>query len=145
LTIRSTFIVGFPGETEEDFEHLLQFLDAAQLDRVGCFTYSPIEGAAANDLPFLVPDAIKEERKMRLMARQEVISARRLQRFVGQTIEVMIDEIEGDVAIGRGQGDAPEVDGIVEIHGITEQKPGDRVHVSIEGSNNHDLWGSTVS
>lgn len=145
LTIRSTFIVGFPGETEEDFEHLLQFLDAAQLDRVGCFTYSPIEGAPANDLPFLVPEAIKEERKMRLMERQEVISARRLQRFIGKTIEVMIDDIEGDMAIGRSQGDAPEVDGIVEIHGMTQQKPGDRVHVSIEGSNNHDLWGSVIS
>lgn len=145
LTIRSTFIVGFPGETEEDFAHLLQFLDAAQLDRVGCFTYSPIEGAKANELPFLVPEALKEERKMRLMAHQAAISARRLQRFVGKTIEVMIDELTEDGAIGRSQGDAPEVDGVVEIRGATTQKPGQRVKVRIEGSTDHDLWGSVAS
>jgi ribosomal protein S12 methylthiotransferase len=145
LTVRSTFIVGFPGETDEDFNTLLQFLDAAQLDRVGCFTYSPIEGAAAHGLEGAVSEEVKEERKMRLMAHQEAISTKRLKRWVGRTVEVIVDAVEGETAMGRCKGDAPEIDGIVEIAGLTHEKPGDRVQVRIERSSSHDLSGRKVA
>lgn len=141
LTIRSTFIVGFPGETEEEFQELLDFLQEAQLDRVGCFTYSPVEGAAANELPDPVPEAVKEERLQRFMALQAEISAARLQRKVGRRMEVLIDEVDEEGAIGRSWSDAPEIDGVVYLNGDTDLQPGDRVEVEIEASDEYDLWG----
>src|SRR6185312_10376984 len=113
LTIRSTFIVGFPGETEGDFEELLTFLEEAQLDRVGCFAYSPVEGATANALPGAVPEAVKEERRERFMALQERISAERLKRKIGETLTVLVDEAGEQGATARTSGDAPEIDGVV--------------------------------
>merc|ERR1711916_413695 len=123
LTIRSTFIVGFPGETEEDFQMLLDFLEQAQLDRVGCFTYSPVDGAKANDLDDPVPEAIKEERKARFMAVQAKIPTERLKRKIGQVVEVLIDEVDEEGAIGRTKADAPEIDGMVYLNGETELTP----------------------
>jgi ribosomal protein S12 methylthiotransferase len=117
ITIRSTFIVGFPGETEEDFRILLDWLEAAELDRVGCFRYSPVEGAAANTLPDPVPDAVKEERWHRFMQAQQKISARRLAARVGGTMRVLVDAIEDRTAIARSEADAPEIDGVVRILG----------------------------
>ncbi|MFL6804900.1 MAG: 30S ribosomal protein S12 methylthiotransferase RimO, partial [Xanthobacteraceae bacterium] len=117
LTIRSTFIVGFPGETEEDFALLLDWLDEAQLDRVGCFRYEPVEGAAANNLGEPVPDHVKEERWHRFMQRQRTISIKRLKRKVGKRIKVIIDELGPDLAKGRSEGDAPEIDGLVHVTG----------------------------
>jgi ribosomal protein S12 methylthiotransferase len=115
LAIRSTFIVGFPGESEADFEELLGFLEEAQLDRVGCFTYSPVEGATANALPDPVPEELKEERRARFMALQERISAARLQQNVGKTLTVLVDELTDDGAIARSTADAPEIDGVVHV------------------------------
>ncbi|MEN9680783.1 MAG: hypothetical protein RLZZ627_676 [Pseudomonadota bacterium] len=140
LTIRSTFIAGFPGETDEDFEELLDFLDQAQLDRVGCFAYSPVEGAKANELPGAVPEEIKEERLARLMAFQEEISASRLEARVGQKETVVIDEVVEEGAVGRTRYDAPDIDGQVFIDGATHLKVGDRVEVIIEEADEHDLW-----
>jgi len=144
ITLRSTFIVGFPGETEQDFETLLQWLEAAQLDRVGCFQYSPVEGATANALPNPVPDEIKQERWNRLMELQQDISARRLQNKVGSTLEVLIDAIDEEGAIGRSMGDAPEIDGAVYIEEAGTLKPGDKVMVKIVEANEYDLWGDPV-
>lgn len=144
LTIRSTFIVGFPGETEEDFQELLQFLEEAQLDRVGCFQYSPVEGARANDLPDPVPDDIKQERYDRFMQLQQRISTERLKQKVGQTIQVLIDEVDDEGAIGRSFADAPEIDGCVYLNGEENVKPGDLVQVLIEHSDEYDLWGTKV-
>jgi len=140
LTIRSTFIAGFPGETDEDFEELLDFLDQAQLDRVGCFAYSPVEGAKANELPGAVPEEIKEERLARLMAFQEEISASRLASRVGQRETVVIDEVVEEGAVGRTRYDAPDIDGQVFIDGATHLTVGDRVEVIIEEADEHDLW-----
>jgi len=140
LTIRSTFIAGFPGETDEDFEELLDFLDQAQLDRVGCFAYSPVEGAKANELPGAVPEEIKEERLARLMAFQEEISASRLEARVGHKETVVIDEVVEEGAVGRTRYDAPDIDGQVFIDGATHLKVGDRVEVIIEEADEHDLW-----
>jgi ribosomal protein S12 methylthiotransferase len=134
LTIRSTFITGFPGETEADFSLLLEFLEEAELDRVGCFAYSPVEGAAANALPGPVPDEVKEERRARLMALQERISREKLKRRIGQTIEVLIDE----PGVGRSKGDAPQIDGVVRFKG---GKPGDYGRVRIDRAEAHDLHG----
>lgn len=145
LTIRSTFIVGFPGETEDDFQELLNFLEEARLDRVGCFQYSPVEGARANDLPDHVPDDIKQERYDRFMQLQQRISTERLAERVGQTLEVLIDEVDEEGAIGRSFADAPEIDGCVYLNGETDLKPGDLVKVLIEHSDEYDLWGSTVN
>jgi ribosomal protein S12 methylthiotransferase len=145
LTLRSTFIVGFPGETEEDFQMLLDFLEEAQLDRVGCFQYSPVEGAAANALPDHVPDAIKQERYDRFMQVQQRISAARLQLKVGRTLQVLIDEVDDEGAIGRSYADAPEIDGAVYLNGEFSVKPGDLVSVLIEHADEYDLWGSLVS
>lgn len=145
LTIRSTFIVGFPGETEDDFQELLNFLEEARLDRVGCFQYSPVEGARANDLPDHVPDDIKQERYDRFMQLQQRISTERLAERVGQTLEVLIDEVDDEGAIGRSFADAPEIDGCVYLNGETDLKPGDLVKVLIEHSDEYDLWGSTVN
>jgi len=140
LVIRSTFIVGFPGETEDDFRHLLDFLSAAELDRVGCFTYSPVVGAAANALPDPVPEPIKQERLERFMAHQAQISARRLQRLLGRRETVVIDEVVAEGAVGRTRFDAPEIDGQVFIDGATHLAVGERVEVEIEDADEHDLW-----
>ncbi len=144
LTIRSTFIVGFPGETEEDFQELLNFLEEAQLDRVGCFQYSPVDGAKANDLPDPVPDEIKQERYDRFMQLQQRISTERLKLKVGQTLQVLIDEVDEEGAIGRCFADAPEIDGCVYLNGEESVQPGDLVNVLIEHSDEYDLWGTKV-
>jgi ribosomal protein S12 methylthiotransferase len=134
LTLRSTFIVGFPGETEAEFEALLEFLEEAKLDRVGCFAYSPVEGAAANALPDPVPEALKEERRARLMQLQAGISAERLERKVGKALTVLVDE----AGVGRSSADAPEIDGVVRFRG---GKAGEFRQVSIERADEHDLYG----
>ena len=144
LTIRSTFIVGFPGETEEDFQELLAFLDEAQLDRVGCFTYSPVEGAPANDLPNHVPEDIAEDRKRRFMEKQAKISAARLQAKVGSRQFVIIDEIAEEGAVGRTMGDAPDIDGQVFIDGANFLDVGMIVEVEIEEADEYDLWAHLV-
>jgi ribosomal protein S12 methylthiotransferase len=141
LTIRSTFIVGFPGETETDFQELLTFLSEAELDRVGCFTYSPVNGAAANALPDAVPDEVKEERQARFMAAQEAISERRLRGKIGQTLEVLIDEVDGNRAIGRSGADAPDIDGLVHVQNARKLQPGDLVKVTVNRADVHDLYG----
>jgi ribosomal protein S12 methylthiotransferase len=138
ITIRSTFIVGFPGETDAEFEELLAFLEGAQLDRVGCFAYSPVEGAAANALPDPVPDEVKEERRARFMEKQAAISARKLQRKVGQTLRVLVDE----PGAGRSAADAPEIDGVVHFKGARAGgMPGEFADVLIERADEHDLYG----
>ncbi len=141
LVIRSTFIVGFPGETEEDFQTLLEFLEEAQLDRVGCFKYSPVEGAKANELPDPVPEEVKQERWERFMAAQQEISAARLARHVGRTLEILIDDVGDDGACGRSFADAPEIDGQVFIEGATDLNVGDKVQVIIEETDAYDMWG----
>jgi ribosomal protein S12 methylthiotransferase len=135
LTIRSTFIAGFPGETEADFSLLLQFLEEAELDRVGCFAYSPVEGAAANALPDPVPAELKEERRARLMALQEKISQGRLKRKIGKTIDVLVD----GPGLGRSAADAPEIDGVVRFKG---GKSGEFVKVRVDRADAHDLYGT---
>ena len=137
--MRSTFIVGYPGETEADFEELLAFLQEAQIDRVGAFAYSPVEGAAANELPNPVPEGLKHDRLQRLMELQESISTQKLQRKIGQRIQVLIDEVDDEGAIGRSKGDAPEIDGIVMIDGATDLKVGEFVEVEVIDSTEHDL------
>jgi len=145
LTIRSTFIVGFPGETEEDFQLLLDFLDAAQLDRVGCFQYSPVAGAPANELGLEpVSDAVKQQRWERFMAAQQEISAARMQAKIGREIEVIIDEVGDDGAAGRSQADAPDIDGNVYLEGATDLNPGDRVRVRVIDADAYDLWAERV-
>ena len=141
ITLRSTFIVGFPGETEEDFEELLGFLRAAQLDRVGCFAYSPVEGATANALPDPVPEEVKQERLSRFMQVQAEISASKLQRKVGNTLTVLVDGIEEGKAVARSGADAPEIDGMVYIEGAKGLKPGDFCEVLVTRAGEHDLWG----
>ena len=142
LTIRSTFIVGYPGETEAEFEALLGFIDAAQLDRVGCFQYSAVEGAAANELPNPVPEAIKQARWEQFMALQQEISARKLRQKVGSTQSILIDTVTEDGSIGRTRADAPEIDGVVHLPGITEFRPGDLVEAEITSADDYDLWVS---
>ena len=144
LTLRSTFIVGFPGEQEEDFQRLLDFLEAAQLDRVGAFMYSPVEGAAANALPGAVPEALKAERLERFMAVQERISAAKLAAKVGRTLAVLVDDVDQEGAIGRSQGDAPEIDGRVYIDDSCRVSPGDVVQVRVTHADAHDLYGQCV-
>jgi ribosomal protein S12 methylthiotransferase len=139
LTIRSTFIVGFPGETAAEFSALLEFLEAAELDRVGCFAYSPVAGAAANALPDPVPEAIKEERRARFMATQARISARRLAAKVGRELKVLVDAVEPGRAIARSAADAPEIDGSVIIEDGRELAVGEFVRVRVVGSSEHDL------
>ncbi len=145
ITIRSTFIVGFPGETEAEFEELLQFLEEAQLDRVGCFAYSPVDGAAANALPDPVPQEVREERRARFMAVQEKISARRLQQKIGRTLAVLIDESGARGAVGRSSADAPEIDGVVHIKKAKGLNPGDFVQVRVTRSDAHDLYGEIAA
>ena len=151
LTLRSSFIVGFPGETDRDFELLLDWLDEAQLDRVGCFQFEPVAGAAANELPNQVPAEVKAERYAAFMARAEAISARRLQRKIGQRLQVLVDAIDEQGAVCRSYGDAPEIDGQVFIdaedlpeEGAHALKPGDFVDVIIDEASEHDLWGKPV-
>ncbi|WP_421862210.1 30S ribosomal protein S12 methylthiotransferase RimO [Motiliproteus sp.] len=142
ITIRSTFIVGFPGETEEDFQELLDFLEAAQLDRVGCFQYSPVEGAPANDLGLEeVPDEIKQQRWERLMELQQQISEARQLDKIGQTIEVIIDEVGDDGACGRSKADSPDIDGNVYLEGATHLQPGNIVKAVVIDADAYDLWG----
>lgn len=144
LTLRSTFIVGFPGETEEEFEELLDFIEEAQLDRVGAFAYSPVEGATANDLPDHVPPEVQQERLARLMWLQEEISEEKLKRKVGKTLTVLVDEVDEEGAIARSFADAPEIDGQVYINDGQHLNVGDRVEVLITDSDTHDLWGELV-
>ena len=140
LTIRSTFIVGFPGETEHDFEQLLAFLEDAQLDRVGCFTYSAVDGAKANALPGHIAHDVKEERKARFMAVQEKISAARLKRKVGSTLTVLVDATNAKGATARSAADAPEIDGVVHIKPSSTLKSGEFATVRVTRSDRHDLW-----
>jgi ribosomal protein S12 methylthiotransferase len=139
LTVRSTFIVGFPGETEQDFEQLLQFLSAAQLDRVGCFAYSPVAGAPANALDDAVPEPLKQERLARLMALQAQISRDKLQARIGEKILVLVDEVDEQSVTARSTADAPEIDGHVIIDGAWELDPGDFIEVEITAADEHDL------
>jgi ribosomal protein S12 methylthiotransferase len=144
LTIRSTFIVGFPGETEEDFEYLLNWMSEAQLDRVGCFQYSPVAGAKANELPDPVPDHIKQDRWERFMAHQQAISTQRLKQKVGKEINVLIDEMEEDGAIGRSSADAPEIDGNVYVTTDRKLGAGEIVRVRVTDSDEYDLYAETL-
>jgi len=144
ITLRSTFIVGFPGETEAEFEELLQFLEEARLDRVGCFAYSPVEGAAANALPDPVPEALKEERRARFMAVQEKISAARLGAKVGRRMKVLVDAREGRKAIARSAADAPEIDGVVVIRNAGDLKVGEFAEVIVEQAGEHDLSAKRI-
>jgi len=143
ITLRSTFIVGFPGETEDDFLQLLDFIEAAQLDRVGCFMYSPVAGARANELPGTVADEVKQERQQRFMGVQARISAEKLARKVGSLVEVLIDEVTEKGAIGRSVSDAPEIDGCVFIGPDAACSTGDLFQVKITGTSDHDLYGIT--
>jgi ribosomal protein S12 methylthiotransferase len=145
LAIRSTFIVGFPGETEEDFVLLLDWLSEARLTRVGCFKYEDVDGASANALPGQVPEEVKEERYARLMQCQQAISAELLKGRIGKTIEVVVDEVDDEGAVARSHWDAPEIDGNVYLNGEIGLKPGDRVMVRIEASDEYDLWADRVA
>jgi ribosomal protein S12 methylthiotransferase len=144
LTIRSTFIVGFPGETEDEFNLLLDFLTEAQLDRVGCFAYSPIQGATANDLDNPVAEEVREERLARFMAVQEEVSAERLRRRIGQTCTVLVDAHSESGVLARSTGESPEIDGVVIVHDGVDIEPGQFVDVRITGSDNHDLHAQKV-
>ncbi|MDG1945325.1 MAG: 30S ribosomal protein S12 methylthiotransferase RimO [Halioglobus sp.] len=140
ITLRSTFIVGFPGETDADFETLLDFIREAQLDRVGCFQYSPVKGARANELPDPVADDLKQERWDRFMALQQKISATKLQSKIGKTIEILIDEVDASGAVGRSSADAPEIDGKVYLEGESGLQPGDMVEAEVSAADEYDLW-----
>ena len=144
ITLRSTFIVGFPGETEAEFAELLAFLEEAQLDRVGCFAYSAVDGAAANALPGPVPEDVKQERRARLMLLQEGISARRLQRRIGKTLTVLVDEVGTDGAIARSSADAPEIDGVVRVAPDRRLKVGEFASVRVTRSDTHDLFAEVA-
>jgi ribosomal protein S12 methylthiotransferase len=144
LTIRSTFIVGFPGETEEDFAFLLDWLDEAQLDRVGCFRYEPVAGAVSNDLAAAVPAEVKEERWHRFMQRQQAISQRRLKRKVGTRQQVIFDQVEGASAKGRTKGDAPDIDGTVHVSSHRPLRVGEITTVKIDRADPYDLYGTVV-
>ncbi len=142
LTIRSTFITGFPGETESEFNELLDFLDAAQLDRVGAFAYSPVEGAAANALPGALPEEVREERKVRLLRHQEDISTQRLEAKIGRTLTVLVDDIDEDGAIARTAGDAPDIDGLVYVTDGHELAVGEFATVTVTDCDVHDLYAT---
>ena len=144
LTLRSTFIVGFPGETEEDFSELLDFLDEAQLDRVGCFTYSAVEGAKANEFDNQVDEEVKQERLQRFMEKQAEISAQRLKNKIGTEQTVLVDAVSESGAIARSTADAPDIDGLVYLEGVTHLSPGDCVIVHIDDTDDHDMWASPV-
>ena len=148
LVLRSTFIVGFPGETEADFQELLEFLDEARLERVGCFEYSPVEGAKANEIKIQVPDQEKKRRRQELMELQASISADILQKKVGTKMTVLIDENGGGpdnhFTIARSYADAPEIDGVVKIVGASQLVPGQFADVVVEGADEHDLYASVI-
>jgi ribosomal protein S12 methylthiotransferase len=141
LVLRSTFIVGFPGETEKEFDYLLQWLEEAQLDRVGCFKYEPVEGASANALAGAVPEEVKEERWHRFMQAQQAISARRLAARVGRRMRVLVDTVEGGVAVARSEADAPEIDGVVRVRGrgAGMLPVGEFAEVIVTGASDYDL------
>jgi ribosomal protein S12 methylthiotransferase len=140
ITIRSTFIAGFPGETDAEFEELLDFLKEARLDRVGCFAYSPVEGAAANELPGAVPQEVREERQRRLMELQEDISAELLAAKIGREIEVLVDAVDDEGTIARSAADAPEIDGLVFINDYFDAEAGDFIRVRVVDADEHDLY-----
>lgn len=140
ITLRSTFIVGFPGETEAEFEELLDFLQEARLDRVGCFSYSPVKGAAANELPGHIPEELKEERRARFMQLQEDISRQRLAEKIGQRMTVMVDQLVEDQVIARSSADAPEIDGLVYVENARNVQPGDFIEIEVTDSDTHDLF-----
>jgi ribosomal protein S12 methylthiotransferase len=144
IVLRSTFIVGFPGETEEDFEFLLDWLEEAKLNRVGCFRYEAVAGAAANDLPGAVPEDVKNERYDRFMSAQQAISEELLKGFVGREIDVLVDTVEAGETIGRSYGDAPEIDGAVILSGTDDAKPGDMVRARVTDSDEYDLWAERI-
>jgi ribosomal protein S12 methylthiotransferase len=144
ITLRSTFITGFPGETEQEFGELLDFLRAAQLDRVGCFAYSAVEGAVANALPGPVPEEVKQERLARFMEVQAKISADKLQRKVGKILTALVDSVEGEMAIARSSADAPEIDGVVYVEDAGNLQSGDFCQVRITRAGEHDLWAKPV-
>jgi len=144
ITLRSTFIVGFPGETEAEFNELLEFLHAAELDRVGCFAYSPVSGAAANALPDAVPEELKQERLARFMERQASISAEKLQRKVGKQMTVLVDSVTDTTATARSSADAPEIDGVVTVEAVRNVSPGAFVEVRITRAGDHDLWAMPI-
>jgi ribosomal protein S12 methylthiotransferase len=148
LTIRSTIIAGFPGETEEEFSYLLEFLKEAQIDRLGCFAYSPVEGATANSLDNPVPEELREERRARVMELQEQISKERLQAKVGKTMRVLLDEVNRQGGVGRSAADAPEIDGVVYVKPYFEPhrklNVGEFVNVRVTASDEHDLWAEAV-
>ncbi len=144
ITIRSTFIAGFPGETEHEFEELLAFVEEAQLDRVGCFAYSPVDGARANALPDPLPQAVREERRARFMQAQEGVSAARLARKIGATLEVLVDAIDNGVAIARSAADAPEIDGVVRVEDGAMLRVGELARVIVTGADTHDLAARPV-
>jgi ribosomal protein S12 methylthiotransferase len=142
IAIRSSFVVGFPGETEADFEYLLEWLDEAQLDRVGAFRFEPVQGAAANDLPGALPEEVKEERFARVMEKTAAISAAKLQAKIGRTLPVIIDVADGEGgATGRSSADAPEIDGEVHLRDAAHLQPGDIASVLVEDADEHDLYG----
>lgn len=145
ITIRSTFIAGFPGETEQEFEELLDFLGEARLDRVGCFAYSPVDGASANDLPGALPEEVREERRQRLMEFQEDISTQRLEEKIDREMIVLIDEVDEDGAVARSEGDAPDIDGLVHILDGQDLEVGDFVRVRITDCDVHDLYAEVVT
>jgi ribosomal protein S12 methylthiotransferase len=145
ITLRSTFIVGFPGETEAEFEELLDFIQEVQLDRVGCFAYSPVQGALANELTGQLPEEVKEERRARFMAAQESISADRLQRRIGKPMRVLVDARRGQLAVARGPGDAPEIDGVVIIESAVNIEVGQFVEVDIVAAETHDLRARIIT
>ena len=144
ITIRSTFITGFPGETDEDFDQLIQFLEDAQLDRVGAFAYSPVEGATANELPGLPPENVREDRRRWLMQVQEDISADKLAAKIDSVIEVMVDEVDEEGTIARSKADAPEIDGLVYLDGFFAAEPGDFLRVRVIDADHHDLYAEPV-
>ena len=144
IAIRSTFITGFPGETEEEFEELLEFLEEAKLDRVGCFPYSPVEGAAANELPGALPEEVREERRARLMELQEDISTQCLERRIGQTMRVLVEEVDEEGALARSPYDAPEIDGLVTIFDGHDLEAGEFAEVTIVDCETHDLYAKLV-
>ena len=145
ITIRSTFVVGFPGETEADFQQLLAFLEEAKLDRVGCFAYSPVEGAKANELDGHVPEELKEERRARFMELQEKISRQKLQYKIGRTMQVLVDEVSDEGALARSSADAPEIDGVVTIKNGAGLRQGDFATVRVTGADVHDLTAEVIS
>jgi ribosomal protein S12 methylthiotransferase len=144
ITLRSTFIVGFPGETDDDFSELLDFINDAELDRVGCFAYSPVEGAVANDIARQIPEDIKQQRLERFMTLQAEISASKLTKKIGQTMQVMVDEVDDEGIIARSSADAPEIDGVVFIPSDEQIKAGTLIEVKITDSNEHDLFADII-